>query len=401
MSRNTIDSTSFLAPIFGAERKVGRGFSTASDVLVNQTADGIDLNEIWEDWVDSLAIWNEERTNIASLLSYFTTLKGEAVPQTLSRMKFETATEFGVPVSGRSGATPLPLGYTFEDHDLRLGMTWQYLRDVDSRQLQATMAEAFEADNQLLTGTVMNRLFDPAPSVNEEATTVYGLYNGTDNIVPPPYMGIEFPDTTTHYFVTGRPTLDSADIENAIKAITSKGYGPATGAQLVILCNEREGDVIGTWRRGEPSRDATAAEITADADATGPIAKFDFVLSASAPAYLTEETIVGRQAPGTFNGLPVHGSYGDALVIKSTFIPAGYVAVAATGGPNSELNPIAIREHPNAAYQGLRIIPGVEKYPLQNSYLQRSFGVGARRRGAAAAIQVTSGPTYIAPTFAV
>ena len=401
MSHNVSTPSLFNGPIFGAESRYGRGIASQGDVLVNQTADGIDLNTIWGEWSDVLALWNEERTSIASLLSYYTTLRGEAVPQTLSQMRFEQASEFGVPMSGRAVAAPLPLGYTFDDYDLRLSTTWKFLRDADSRQLNANMAEAMEADNRLVTGSVLNRLFNPTSTANEDATTVYGLYNGADGVVPPPYMGVEFPESTTHYFTTGTPVLDSSHIENALKAITSKGYGPASGAQLIILCNEREADVIATWRRGEPSRDATAEELAADDGATGPISKFDFVLSSSAPAYLTEETIVGRQAPGTYNGLPVFGSFGDAYVIKSNMIPVGYIAVAATGGPNSEMNPIAIRQHPNTGYQGLRVIPGGERYPLLNSYLQRSFGTGTRRRGAAAAIQVTPGSTYVAPTFPI
>lgn len=401
MSYNAIRLSPYLKPIFGSERPVRRGISSQGDVLVNQTVDGIDLSEIWDEWADVLELWNSERTTIASLLSYYTTRKGEAVPQTLGHMKFEQASEFGVPQSGRADATPLRLGYTFEDFDLRLATTWRYLRDADSRQLAANFTEAIEADNRLLTGSVLSRLFDPAPSSNEDATTVYGLYTGVDGIAPPPYMGREFPADTTHYFTTGTTVLDSKDIEDAIKAITSKGYGPAVGAQLVILCNEFEADVISTWRRGEPSRDATAEELAVDPEAKGPVAKFDFVLSASAPAYLTEEVIVGQQAPGSYKGLPVYGSYGEAFVIKTNFVPNGYVAVVATGGPNSELNPIAIRQHPNTAYQGLRAIPGADQYPLQNSFLQRSFGVGTRRRGAAAAIQVTTGSTYVAPSFPV
>ena len=401
MSRNTYNPSVYTQPIFGAESRVRRGISSQADVLVNQTADGIDLNAIWDEWAEVLALWNDERTSIASLLSYHTTLRGEAVPQTLSQMQFEEASEFGVPMSGRAAATPLELGYGFNDYDLRMSTTWKFLRDADSRQLSANMAEALEADNRLVTGSVLNRLFDPAPGMNDDGRTIYGLYNGTDGIAPPPYMGVEFPETTTHYFTTETPVLDSKDVEDAIRAITAKGYGNSPGAQLVILCHEHEAETISTWRRGEPSREATADELSDNPNAVGPVARYDFVLSKSAPAYLTEETIVGQQAPGSFNGLPVFGSYGEAFVIKSNFIPVGYVGVVATGGPNSEANPIAIRQHPNSGYQGLRVIGGKGPYPLQDSFLQRSFGVGTRRRGAAAAIQVTTASTYVAPTFVV
>lgn len=114
------------APIFGAEVRRGRGISSQADVLVNSTADGIDLNVIWDEWAAMLDVWNEERTSIASLLSFNTTLRGEAVPQTLAQIRFEEASEFGVPASGRADAEVLLLGHTFKDHDLRLETTWSF-----------------------------------------------------------------------------------------------------------------------------------------------------------------------------------------------------------------------------------------------------------------------------------
>lgn len=114
-------------------------------------------------------------------------------------MKFETATEFGVPASGRATATLLELGYPFEDFDLRLATSWKFLRDADSRQIAANLAEAMEADNRLVTGSVLRRLFDPEPGMNDDGRKVYGLYAGMDGVTPPPYMGVEFAESTTHY----------------------------------------------------------------------------------------------------------------------------------------------------------------------------------------------------------
>ena len=42
--------------------------------------------------------------------------------------------------------------------------------------------------------------------------------------------------------------------------------------------------------------------------------------------------------------------------------------------------------------------PGAGPYPIVNAYHQRSFGVGVRQRGAAVAIQFTTGTTYAKPT---
>lgn len=364
------------------------GLSTAGDVLVNASSDGVDLNKIWADIQAALDLWNGERSSIASLISYTTTNVADAIPQGVSSDSFELASEFGVPHSTREPANALPLGYTLHDYDLALRYSWRFLRDSTAEQIKAVFNRALEADNKLLNGTVMNRLFNPAEELNEHGHRCFGLWNG-DGIVPPPYMGKEFLGTTTHYLPTGASELDSADIEGAVKLITDKGYGRTSGAQLLILANPTEAESVTTWRAGKESRTG------------GPVAKYDFIQSATAPAYLTNQTIVGATPPASYSGLPVLGSYGPAWLIQSNYIPVGYVAVVASSGANSASNPVAIRQHPNTRYQGLRVIPGTGPYPITESFCARSFGVGVRHRGAAVAIQVTTGSTYTAPTFAV
>ncbi|OHT85278.1 hypothetical protein [Mycobacteroides saopaulense] len=362
------------------------GYNTRADVLVNKTSDGIDLNEIWEEIGQALAIFNEHRTAMASLLSYATTDTGSAIPQTVDTDSFEEADEFGIPEAMRPPGDVLILGNTFKDWDLRTAFTWRYLRAATKEAVTANVTRALEADNRLINGHILYRLFNPAPGINEFGHTVYGLWNGTDGLTPPPFMGNEFSPSTTHYLASQASVIDSGDLEEAIKSITLKGYGISSSSQLLIFANPAQGEAIATFRAGQESRPG------------GPIAKHDFIRSSNAPAYLTQDTIIGRTPPGEYAGLPVSGSYGPAWLIESPYIPVGYVAVVASGGPNSNANPIAFREHPDPTYRGLLHIPGARpNYPLQDSYFVRSFGVGTRHRGAAAVIQVTTNPTYTAP----
>lgn len=133
-------------------------------------------------------------------------------------------------------------------------------------------------------------------------------------------------------------------------------------------------------------------------------ASYDYVPSAGSPPYLLPvgQQIQGTPAPGTYNGLKVEGSYGPGMIISSYYVPKGYVAVVASNGPNSPLNPIGFRQHDNVVYQGLRSIPGpVPAYPLQESYFARACGVGTRHRGAAAVIQLSLPGSYAVPTIPV
>ncbi|MFC9968500.1 hypothetical protein ACFVH4_30095 [Nocardia ignorata] len=365
------------------------GFSTQGDVLVNETADGVDLNTIWSDVAAALSIYNTERSTIASILSYRTTNTADAVPQSISYDSFEEASEFGVPTAMRESPDVLLMGYDFKDYDKATRFTWKFLRDATAEQVNSVVNRVLEADNRRVTGKILDRLFNPAERANEFGAKVFGLWTGTDGLGPLPYLGKEFPTSTNHYLPTGGALIDSGDVEGAIKLITDKGYGRQPGTQLLILANPQEGELIQTWKAGETNNNSQ-------------IAKHDFVRSATAPAYLTQDNIVGKVPPGEYNGLPVEGSYGPAWLIQSEFIPAGWFTVVASGGPNSTLNPVAMREHAKPQYQGLRLLAGKQPgYPLQESFFARGFGTGVRFRGAAVCVQVTTNASYTAPVIAM
>ncbi|MDV7135402.1 hypothetical protein [Williamsia muralis] len=362
------------------------GYNTAGDALVTRTADGVDLNAIWAELKATIDIANSEQIKLASLLSYKTTLPAEAVPQSNSSGKFVEASEFGEPVAIRPPSDALLMGFDFRDFDVASRWTWRALRDMDSRQVQATHNEALAADSRLVNGSILRRLFDPTEGLNNEGHRIFGLWTGTDGLTPPSYLGRTFPQNTSHYLGTNAEQIDSDDIETLCRLVASKGFAEA--GQLIILANPAEGEYIQQFRAGEPSRP------------NGPIAKWDFIPSASAPAYLQPENIVGQVAPAEFNGLKVAGSYSSAWLVESNYIPIGYVAVVATGGPDSTRNPIGVRQHPNTAYQGLRLLPGGQPgYPLVQALYSRSFGTGVRHRGAAAVAQVTTNPTYTKPVW--
>lgn len=368
-----------------------RGYSEES-AIVKVSADGVDLNSIWAEQQLALSIYNEERDAIRQLLSYPTTRAGDAVPQSTSDLEFEEASEFGVPKSAQIPNEGRKVGYTRVDFDIASRSTWKFLRDADARQIEMLFASIIEADNKKVNTSILARLFDPAQRENDEYIPVYGLYTGNDEITPPPYLGKTFAANTSHYIASGAPVIDSSDVEDAARMVMEKGYGRKAGSKLLLLVNPQEAEEVQSWRAGEETRAKYGSEPFA------PVAKRDFIPSASAPAYLQPDNLIGEAAPGEFNGLPVLGSYGELLVIQSEFIPAGYFTVVATGGPSSDLNPVAFRQHTNTAYHGLRLIPGrVPAYPLQDSFFARCFGVGVRHRGAAVCVQITTGTTYSAP----
>ena len=365
------------------------GIQTKGDVVAAKTADGTPTNDLWLEFQDVLESWNSKRTSLTSLLTFSTTAAAEAVPQGWDGEKFEAATEFGVPKAvGTSEA--LILGYTLKDHDLASRFTWRALRDMTEEQVRSAFVRALDADSRLTTGTVLNRIMTPTQRLSPEGNPVYGLWNG-DGKIPPPYLGTTFDGDLTHYIATENAVLDSQDLEDAINMLRGKGFGVGPNSKILIIAGPNESNLIQGWRAGVESR------------TSGPKAKYDFLPSSSAPPFIRQGTLVGTVAPNDYQGLEILGSYGHGWLHETPLMPASHVLVAATSGPNALNNVCGFREHPDAAWQGLRQIPGNwSLYPLIESFWTRTFGVGVRNRGAAVALFVDAGSTYIAPPpFAV
>ncbi len=362
------------------------GYATRGDALVNELADGVSLNSIWDEIREATSVYNEQRDAIASLLSYRTTQPGDAVPQAVISEMFEEASEFGIP-TGISEPSYLKIGYTLKDYDIAMRSTWRFLRSATSEQVQDQVRRIYEADNRLINSLILQRLFSPSQYTNDHMLTAYGLWTGTDGLTPPSHMGKTFDSTHRHQLTTNGPSFTPMHAEAMIGHVKHHGYGTTQRAQFILLMHPDDVESSGmtAWRAGVAVGGVTP--------------KYDFIVSSSAPAFLTAEHVEGTKPPANYHGLPVLGSYGGAFVVHSYFIPQGYVALVASAGPNSSDNPVAVREHERSAYHGLLQIPGRGQYPLQDSYFRRTVGVGVRHRGAAIVCQIVAGTTYTEPTF--
>jgi hypothetical protein len=370
---------------FGADTA---GIGTEGDALVQQLADGTDLNAMWAELRTVLNTWNAERSAVVQLLSHPTTNTADAVPQSILDESFEPASEFGEPTSLRVPSQYLLLGYTLDDYDRATRFTWKALRRMTAEQVRAAVDGILSADNKLTTGLVMKRLFDNTPHENEWGHTCYGLWSN-DGLTPPAFAGKTFTSSHSHYIVTGSTSLDSKDLEDAYEHIVEHGYAVDEPSQLLVFCHPDDEKVIAGFRSGVENNNSVKAS-------------YDYIPSASSPAWYLPvgQNIQGTPVAGNYNGLKVQGSYGPGLIIRSYYIPQHYVVVVANAGVGSPFNPVGVREHP--IYKGLRQIPGaVPAYPLQDSFFARAIGTGVRHRGAAAILQCSAPGSYVIPTIPV
>lgn len=363
-----------------------RGFNEAADVLY-AAADGTDLNDFWDEVQQTVALRNAQRNRLVDALTYRVTDMIEEVTAP-GPADFEEASEYGLPKGIRTGFTRLWRGFDFKFYDLAVRYTWRFVADATQGQLQQLNNTALEADNRLIYGRVMRRLFNPlnGTGITDDnlPVTVYGFYNG-DTEVPPAYKSTTFTAPHNHYMTSqgavASATLTPAVSEHLLTNISEHGYSYQLGYKLVLWVNKQEADIIKTWRAGVGG------------------ALWDFIPDPTTYGggfYVpTDQRLVGAPQ-GRVEGQI--GTYGPWHIVEEELIPAGYIVGLATGGTNNIGNPIGIREHKNPRYRGLRVIPGNNNdYPLIESYYQRGLGTGIRHRGAGAVYQISGNANYTTP----
>ncbi|AHN84029.1 major head protein [Mycobacterium phage Hawkeye] len=364
------------------------GYNTQADIKY-KTSDGVPYNDLWGLFTGALDAWNQHKSKIVQLLTFNVTSQTEKVPR-IGQFGFEKASEFGVPQSKRTDLNFYQLAYDFEDYDLAFRYTWKFLRDSPSNQIKAYHNQAMQADLKLIHRKVMEAIFDNRQreaSIEGLLYNVYPLYNG-DSMVPPEYNGTTFTSGHNHYLVSNGTKIDSQDVEDMADHIREHGYNEENGTKLVAFAHKAEIQEVRKFRFGQTNNNSA-------------VANYDFVQSpAQSPLYLPNaEGLLGKQPQDFWNGLRVQGSYDDVLWIEEPTMPAGYVLMLATGGTLAQQNLVGFREHEDAAWRGLRILPGNQtRYPLVDGFYQRSFGTGIRQRGGAAVLQIKASGTYDIPT---
>jgi hypothetical protein len=364
-----------------------RGYNAGGDVLT-ETADGVGLNDLWNAYQDMLAEFNQRRDPLLNFLTWRTTKSREDLIGAGSQADFEEATEYGEPVGIRPDAPPTSsFGYTFKWYDLAARFTWMFLAEAPAQQVDAIANMAAEADNRLIFNMVMKTLFNTTRRTNKEGQTVYPFYAGAVGDDPPDVGTTTFADQHNHFVTTNNASLAPSHLEALQGLVREHGYKRASGYQLILMINEAQEGTIRNFR----------------STANGGTGTYDFVpAQGTSPLLLPTDVRLDdngvTRPPASLRGMEVVGAYSEMTIVKNEFIPAGYLVLFVTGGPENIQNPIAIREHANAGLRGLRLVKGrTPDYPLIDSFYQRGFGTGVRHRGAGAVLQIKVGTTYDVP----
>jgi hypothetical protein len=369
------------------------GYHTAGDV-VTQTADGTDLNSIWNDFQDLLNVANGSRQALINFLTFGVTAPTELVAQPGQGVDFEEASEFGEPVGSRIQPAYFNLGYSFKWYDLAARYTWQYLADATQSMVDSVANASVEAYYRLLLNQVLKTVFNPSndiASIRGNSYNVFKFYNA-DGTVPPSYKNNTFAGSHTHYKTTGSSALEATDLDTmVIDDFASHGYDQLSGYRLVVMASTALGNVIRGFRSAVNTGQTVA----------GNYGRYDFIPAQGQPGQIipaTTQVIGAQQVANSLAGLNVIGTYGPLIVVTDDWLPADYVFSFATGGTDNLQNPIGLRQHPQPALQGLRLVKGRNAdYPLIDSFWAAGFGTGVRQRGGGIVLQLSANASYTVP----
>jgi hypothetical protein len=377
----------------GAQR---RGAHVAADV-VTRTADGTDLNSVWNDFMALLNAANQPRQNLVNFLTFGVTQPIEQVTQVGDGVEFEEATEFGEPMGARIAPTYFNMGYGFKWWDLAARYTWQYLADATEAMVNSVANAAVEAYYRKLLFEVLKTVFNPTnlqAQINQQPYNVYKFYNN-DGTVPPSYKNNTFVGSHTHYKQSGaNNVLEATDVDTMIvDDFTSHGYSAENGYQIVLMASTTVGNQIRNFR----------SAVNTNQSVGGNYGRYDFVPAQGQPGQLIglNQQLIGQtQVAPTLGGLTVIGTYGPLTIVQDDWLPNTHVLAFATGGPDNLLNPVGIREHAQTGLRGLRLVKGRNPdYPLIDSFWAVGFGTGVRHRGGGIVLELSASGTYAPPAI--
>lgn len=351
------------------------GYHIRSDVGARSTIDGTPLPTLWDDFVARLSVFNSMHSAVEARLSQPTSLVTEkvAIPR---RAKMEAATEFGQPKLIRTER--VSRGYPLEHFDLGFGFTQEFLDDATTQEIRNLAIMAQEAWGRRRRQSLYEALFLSANYTDKDGVAVKKLYNN-DGEVPPEYESFAHTGTHTHYLFSAGVAFATADIATMETHLLHHGYGDdlpgGAGGQLWIHAGRT---AMATIRGFADFIPAASASVGVEMQGSG--------------------VIIGGQRA---SGAGVQGFVGRFAIVEDLTIPAGYLLGYATGGAFNPSNPVRMRSHSNASARGLRLNPGRNDYPLQDSFYDGYVGAGIANRGAAVVMfeDTGAGGAYADPTF--
>lgn len=312
------------------------------------------------------AIVNEMLTDLATL-----TTDTQSVYGTGAAGNMVEVDEYGKSVTQRvaPGST---VAFPLRLFQYNAGWTRKFLQNATPADLARKQLAAEEAHKKEIRIQLKRAIFGATNYtyidhlVNNVSLAVKRFVNADSAAIPDAPDGSTF-TASTHSHYNGSAALDTAAVDAAITDLIEHGFG----GKVMIAVNY--------------------ANAAAFAALTGFVAALPSYVQV--PAYNVTTPGTRTDLGNQYNRLL--GYYGAAEVWVKPWAIANYLF---TWDAASTQKPLAFRQRPNVAQQGLNLAASFDSYPLQSDFYEAEFGVGVLTRTNGVATYFANS-TYASPTI--
>lgn len=254
-----------------------------------------------------------------------------------------------------------------------LGWTNDYLKRATPAELARKVLELESKHKRTLWNTFKKAIYNKTNEtfvdfgVDGVSLTVRRFWNNDSSFVPQNASGSSFATTHNHYlYLSSGSDVTDSEIDRIINTILE--HNETQGVGIFVHKNDvSKMSALTNWK----ALDYPVLNIQ----------------STTTPYQRLSMEDVGNRLEGYFRGYPVF--------VKPWAIENYILAMAVEGS----MKPLAFRQYPQTAMQGLQINAMVDSSPLVAQTATAWFGVGALNRSAGAVLYTSGSTTYTNPTI--
>jgi len=273
----------------------------------------------------------------------------------------------------KKNLTGVTCGFPLRLFSSSIGWTSKYFEIATPAEIAAQYLQVRKGHAAKMTQEIKKAIYNNAnytfvdKLTNGVSLAIKRFINADSSVIPNSPAGVSFDGSShTHYLAKAGASLANADIDGLVSTVTE--HGNTQALMLVIsLSNKAAISALTGFKK------LSSPELVYNAtDAT--VARLDMSDLENQMIGLWNETIPVWVKPWAIEN---------------------YVLCVATGAAEK---PLAFRQRPQTALQGLRIVAEINDYPLISKSMEAEYGFGVWNR-LAGGVLYTGGTTWANPTI--
>lgn len=312
----------------------------------------------------------------------------------LARPTQERSGTYGVPQSGellevdQYGRAPTQktggaagIHYPLRKYQFNLGWTANFAKLMTPADMALQTQNAQRAHRVGVIREIKRALFPPTNYeftdflIDNYELQIKRLLNGDGDVVPSGPNGETFDGSThSHYNAIDWDDADEEQRNVALRGLVNDVVEHGHGSRPILVIARGDEDRIAATSEFEPYKPVQIVSGSLEDRASGTL-----------------------QTGNLYNrAIGVLRTSGAEVWVKPWGVQ-GYVLTTDVGAPTEE-KPLAFRQRPQTAAQGLQVVAMIDAHPLVAEYMEAEFGFGVHQRTNGAVLYL-GGDTYVAPSI--